>query len=156
MSNGMRKGLGYKDRPEHVKTEATIAFELELDRTLEGGETMSVLSEQIKELREMADATHRRSREIGLNYGMGRGLADVSRILREAADTIESLRERLQRAEGIGFGGCELVRHEVELPDSLKDADVDISVYTCSVCGKRMFSDYNFCPNCGRCCVRHG
>lgn len=60
---------------------------------------MSMLGEQIKELHEMADAMHRRSRDIGLDYGMGRGLADASRMLREATDTIESLRDRLQDAE---------------------------------------------------------
>lgn len=61
---------------------------------------MSMLGKQIKELHEMADAMHRRSREIGLDYGMGRGLADASRMLREAADTIESLRDRLQESYG--------------------------------------------------------
>jgi hypothetical protein len=44
---------------------------------------------------------------------------------------------------------CKLICHEVELPDSLKDADVEIYVYECSECGERMFSDYNYCPNCG-------
>ena len=63
---------------------------------------MSMLGEQIKKLHEMADAMHRRSRDIGLDYGMGRGLADASRMLREAADTIESLRDKLQELQGVG------------------------------------------------------
>ena len=44
---------------------------------------------------------------------------------------------------------CKLVRHEVELPDELKEADVEICVYECSECGERMFSDYRWCPRCG-------
>lgn len=44
---------------------------------------------------------------------------------------------------------CELICHEVELPDSLKDADFEMYVYECSECGEPMFSDYNYCPNCG-------
>lgn len=44
---------------------------------------------------------------------------------------------------------CELVRQVVELPDSLKNLDVDISVYECSRCGEPAFSNYNYCPNCG-------
>ena len=59
----------------------------------ECGEGMSMFSSQIKELRKMADSMGERGREIGLDYGMGRGLADASRILREAADTIESPQE---------------------------------------------------------------
>lgn len=58
---------------------------------------MSMLGEQIKGLHEMAEAMHRRSHEIGLDYGMGRELANASRILREAADTIE----RLQELQGV-------------------------------------------------------
>lgn len=45
---------------------------------------------------------------------------------------------------------CKLICHEVELPDSLKDADFEMYVYECSKCGEPMFSDYNYCPNCGR------
>lgn len=62
------------------------------------GKAMSMLGEQIKELHEMADAMHRRSREIGLDYGMCRGLDDASRMLRDAADTIWQLRDDLQQA----------------------------------------------------------
>ena len=47
-------------------------------------------------------------------------------------------------------GTCELICHEVELPDELRDAGVEMSVYECSECGERMFSNYNYCPNCGR------
>lgn len=45
---------------------------------------------------------------------------------------------------------CQLISHEVfELPDSLKDVDFEMHVYKCSECGEPMFSNYNYCPNCG-------
>ncbi len=44
---------------------------------------------------------------------------------------------------------CTLIRHEVKLPDSLKEKGVEMNVYECSECGEKMFSDYNYCPNCG-------
>ena len=51
---------------------------------------MSMLGEQIKELREKADMLD------GLE-----GMDNLVRMLREAADTIESLRGRLQRAGNV-------------------------------------------------------
>lgn len=50
---------------------------------------------------------------------------------------------------GVSERTCELICHEVELPDSLKDADFEMYVYECSECGEAMFSDYSYCPNCG-------
>lgn len=44
---------------------------------------------------------------------------------------------------------CKLIRQEVELPESLKDCDIEINVYECSECGEPAFSNYNYCPNCG-------
>lgn len=44
---------------------------------------------------------------------------------------------------------CGLICHEVELPDGLKEKGVEMCVYECGECGERMFSDYNYCPNCG-------
>ena len=54
---------------------------------------MSMLSAQSDELRKMAAAMSERGSAIGLDYGMGRGLVDAARMMREAADTIESLQE---------------------------------------------------------------
>ena len=45
---------------------------------------------------------------------------------------------------------CELIRQEIKLPESLEGHDVEINVYECSVCGEPAFSNYNYCPNCGR------
>lgn len=44
---------------------------------------------------------------------------------------------------------CKLICHEVEIPDSLKEKGVEVLVFECDQCGERMFSDYNYCPNCG-------
>ena len=74
---------------------------------------------------------------------------EISRMLREAADTIESLREQLQEQlqdAALWRGMCEIVRCS-----NTKD------VRKCSKCGKLMSFDHpldrenlNFCPNCGR------
>ena len=58
---------------------------------------MSMLSAQSDELRKMAAAMSERGSAIGLDYGVGRGLVDAARMMREAADTIESLRYGLQK-----------------------------------------------------------
>ena len=52
---------------------------------------MSILSEQAKQLREKADMLD------GLE-----GMDNLVPMLREAADTIESLRDRLQELQGVG------------------------------------------------------
>lgn len=54
------------------------------------------LEGQRDELRKMAAAMSERGSAIGLDYGMGLGLVDAARMMREAADTIDSLRDRLQ------------------------------------------------------------
>lgn len=62
---------------------------------------MSMLSQQAKELRKAAD------RFEGYQNG------DISCQMREAADTIESLRDRLQEIQGVGGGERETC-HVVE------------------------------------------
>ena len=57
------------------------------------------LTAERDELRKMAAAMSERGSAIGFDYGMGLGLVDAARMIREAADTIESLRDRLQDAE---------------------------------------------------------
>lgn len=64
---------------------------------------MSMLGSQCEELRKMAAAMIERGVEIGLDYGMGRGLVDAARMMREAADTIDGLRDRLQDAETVRY-----------------------------------------------------
>lgn len=130
---------------------------------------MSMLGEQIKELRELAEAMHRRSHEIGLDYGMGRELANASRILREAADTIERLRDRLQELQGVcgesekqvlskfRLWGAEVKLHE-GVERTCKNKAKEWGAFECSECD--FFADFgsdlhrvNLCPDCG-CKVR--
>ena len=58
------------------------------------------------------------------------------------AEAIDAWNTRAERT-------CELICHEVEMPDSLKEKGVEVLVFECDQCGERMFSDYNYCPNCG-------
>lgn len=130
---------------------------------------MSMLGEQIKELRELAEAMHRRSHEIGLDYGMGRELANASRILREAADTIERLRDRLQELQGVcgesekqvlskfRLWGAEVKLHE-GVERTCKNKSKSCTSFWCSKCDAATsdgFADvggklarFNYCPNC--------
>ena len=88
---------------------------------------MSVLSQQIDNLRLMA----RLVREYDYS--------EISRMLREAADTIEGLRERLQ-------GECEVKYHNV-----YHDGDTD--EWTCLSCGERWMQEADWpaaCPYCGK------
>lgn len=115
---------------------------------------MSMLSSQIDELREAA-------RNIQGKLGRclyGRKDVDemqqVSSMLREAADTILSLQERLQRAEDIG---------ECEKLPSLTDAvcivqkggmEMHFGFWRCSKCGCENFEGAKHCMNCGRKAVK--
>lgn len=64
---------------------------------------MSMLAAQSDELREMAAAMSERGGAIGLDYGMGLGLVDAARMMREAADTITSLSDKLQGVMGTRY-----------------------------------------------------
>ena len=61
---------------------------------------MSMLTTQADELRKTAAAMEELGREIGKPYGMSRGLIRTAQMMREAADTIESLRDRLHESYG--------------------------------------------------------
>lgn len=105
---------------------------------------MSMLGEQIKELREKADLLD------GLE-----GMDNLVPMLREAADTIEDLRDRLQNQafalgmqDALGSGTCELTE-----TDSYSNANEVIHVLECSECGEtceHVNGSYPKCPNCGR------
>ena len=95
---------------------------------------MNMLGEQIKELRLMGDGQ------------AAKGEFTVATLLREAADTIESLRERLQG------GTCEMVTSGTPC-----EGNTDVA---CNCCGAYNIGEYydgyghraapKFCPECGR------
>ena len=90
---------------------------------------MSVLSLQIKELREKAHQFE--------GYQNG----EISRMLRKAADTIEGLRERLQDAV-LGRGECEMISFPIDQYNF---------GWKCSECGHTTLdSRPAFCGGCGR------
>lgn len=93
---------------------------------------MSVLSIQINELREMAKAYE--------NCG---DCGQTSALLREAADTIESLRERLQD-ESLGWE-CEAI-HDAGYYRGING--ICEGLY-CSKCGEPLSSKFRHCPWCG-------
>lgn len=98
---------------------------------------MSMLSTQIDNLRLMA--------RLVLDYEP----AEIRRALREAADTIESLSEKL-RTEW--FGECELIETE-----SYSNKNEVIHVLECSECCKtceHINGSYPRCPHCGRKAVK--
>lgn len=122
---------------------------------------MSMLGEQIKELRWLAD--HLDETE--------RGMDEYVRAMREAADTIEGMRYRLQAT----VETCELealadvpfsVDYEIEGYDSGSGRDYAV-LAECSKCGAyvivppayhhvlicdgdEVYQPYRYCPNCRR------
>lgn len=100
---------------------------------------MSMLSSQADELRLMA--------RLVRDYDY----KEISRMLREAADTIESLRDRLQDIE-LGRGTCEYV-----IEDNMNETEGMGDVwFRCTNCGTSY--DYYadewllkmpYCPRCG-------
>ena len=104
---------------------------------------MSMSAAQSDELRKMAAAMSERGSAIGLDYGMGRGLVDAAWMMSEAADTIESLRDRLQERET-----CELE----PLPAIVVTMNMlnEIGWCKCSKCGYATPDESNYCQNCGR------
>ena len=91
---------------------------------------MSTLSGQIDELRLMGDGQ------------AAKGEFTVATLLREAADTIESLRDRLQS------GTCELEKLEA-IYVTLNMLD-QTAWGVCSECGTASPMDATFCCECGR------
>lgn len=113
----------------------------------EGGEAMSMLSEQCARLRSWAAQFDERADLDAL-------APLFARDLREAADTIEDLRDRLQNQafalgmqEALGSGTCELV-----VVERYSNTYEVINVLECSECGKtceHVNGSYPRCPHCG-------
>lgn len=111
---------------------------------------MSMLGEQIKELREAA-------RNIQGNLGRCLyrrkdvdEIQQVSGMLFEAADTIEDLRDRLQNQafalgmqEALGSGTCEQVLTDCD------DGLMPPFTAHCSACGAEWGFTPKYCHNCG-------
>lgn len=98
---------------------------------------MSMLTAQCDELRDKAMLFE------GYNNG------EISRMLRGAADTIESLRDRLQDAT-LGSWECEMEYIDTyEYPDGDEDY-----LCKCSKCGRKSWEPAHnlpkFCGGCGR------
>lgn len=114
---------------------------------------MSMLTMQIDELRKAA-------RNIQGNLGRCcyrrkdvNEMQQVSDMLREAADTIESLRDRLQ-ADVLGSGTCNPEETEaITYYDEYGHDAVKVHVMECDECGgtyEHVYGDYEWCPRCGR------
>ena len=100
---------------------------------------MSMLTEQCARLRSWAKQFDERA-----DFGALAPL--LAGDLREAADTIISLRDKLQAAE-LG-GTCELVE-----TDSYSNPHEFVHVLECSACGEtceHVNGSYQRCPHCGR------
>lgn len=113
---------------------------------------MSMLGEQVKELRETADKLDR-THDVSSPWVH----AKLTPMIREAADTIEGLRNRLQ-ADALGSGTCD---------DLGGTGGYTCSQFACSKCGCTIeITDYqfneptmytadgiadvpHFCPGCG-------
>lgn len=98
---------------------------------------MSMLSLQVDGLREMAV-------KLGVNGVCTGDLSELCVMLREAADTIESMRDRLQAAE-LGSGTCEFkpfADEDWSEPNAVRGV--------CSECSALMYGKDNYCPNCGK------
>lgn len=99
---------------------------------------MSMLSAQVDRLRETANNL-KKVQELSTPWAK----KNLVPLLSEAADTIESLRDKLLNAT-LGSGECELV-----------DNGPWGYPYTCSACRAQYDPDilngeWNHCPNCGK------
>ncbi len=113
---------------------------------------MSMLTSQCDELRIRAKELVKCADDLNVPYVlpeskqlMGVTARLAATEMEHAADTILSLRERLQ-AEA--FGECELVE-----TDSYSNANEVIHVLECSECGEtceHVNGSYPRCPHCGR------
>ena len=110
---------------------------------------MSMLTEQCARLRSWA-------RQFDERADLDALAPLLAMDLREAADTIILLRDRLQDAE-LGSGTCELKENKTAIDDN--EAVVS---FICSKCGHGTFKEYlfrngdfitypkpNYCPHCG-------
>lgn len=113
---------------------------------------MSMLGSQCDELRTLADKLRDVRLDDQVNYAESvETMFRAMGAMREAADIIESLRDRLQAAE-LGSGTCEMKTDWDYLHDGIPDAPEDTWAYKCSACGWSFRYDRgikpNFCPNC--------
>lgn len=101
---------------------------------------MSVLGMQADELRGYALSVRNVAlRTTSLCHEARRDLLDSAVRMEQAADTIISLRDRLQESE------CEVVKSYGKHPVT----NNDVVLYNCSKCGKWIGLSANYCGNCG-------
>ena len=106
---------------------------------------MSMLSEQIKELWKKADELDEHGAFIGFGGSVNRDplMHDAAVLMRDAADTIESLRDRLHAT----IETCELKgRSDI---CSKCGASVERVTHSIFEMGDGFACRPNFCPNCG-------
>lgn len=118
----------------------------------EGGGRMSMLSSQCSELREKAKLLRMHADGLSAPYIvpstkelMAITMLDSSGRMEDAADTIESLRDRLQ-TDVLGSGTCKL-----EETESYSSERGIVYVLECSNCGQEcehVNGDYEYCPHC--------
>lgn len=138
----------------------------------EGGEAMSMLISQAKELRTLADGL-RKLYENGANLTRVQvaGMTTAVEAMREAADTITSLQDRLQavgeKCELTAFADVPFnVDYEIEGYDDSSGRDY-ATLAECSKCGAyvivppayhhvltcdgdEVYQPYRYCPSCRR------
>ena len=106
---------------------------------------MSMLRMQTDELRKLAGIA-RGYAEVDARENGRALLFESAEAMREAADTIESLRNRLQELQGVGGWECEVTSHYYY-------DDYDLHEFEFS-CGHAYTTHedmpYPFCPKCGR------
>lgn len=112
---------------------------------------MSMLTEQTKKLRKTAyEVENIKNDTIGLLTRDSRTLADAVMQMRDAADTIENLRNRLTETchdlSGTGANG-EQVFHCSECGCVMSLYDLDGANVLCT---NHVFDYPRYCPNCGR------
>ena len=118
---------------------------------------MSELGSQVDALREAADEASDLDYTELVNIGWMRDT--LAPMLREAADTIESLRDRLQDAEA-------MIDHTCDTCENISKYAKECNHFTCSECGCTVEDaegyyvsvhkgncshqlPWSFCPNCG-------
>ena len=100
---------------------------------------MSMLGQQANELRLMA--------RLVRDYDY----KEISRMLREAADTIISLRDRLQAAT-LGSGTCEYaIKDNMNETEGMGDVWIECSACHCAFdyYADEWLMNMHYCPNCG-------
>lgn len=109
-------------------------------------ETESILGSQIKELRDKAKLLKAHADGLSAPFVipstkelMALTMLDSASRMEEAADTVESLRDRLQDSE------CDVVKSYGKHPVT----NNEVVLYNCSKCGMWIGLSANYCGNCG-------